>query len=108
MRVLSFAICLSVLLGTARAQLTIDATVPIRERHRQPASGSGGSSGYKLPIVLTAKTIGAAPDDDGRTVLEFTLTNEGKKDLEIPISPHPRDFEPEDPSVGYSVKNLSL
>jgi len=105
------ALCVStscVSVTAASAQLTVDATGPIRERHRRPSSGTGGSSGYKLPLLVSLRTTGAPPDERGKTVVEFTLTNIGKSDLAIPISPHPGDFEPEDPKVSYSVKMLNL
>jgi hypothetical protein len=108
MKTLALALCILVSLGVASAQLTIDASTPIRERHRQPSSGSGGSIGYKLPIQVTVKATGAAPDENGRTLVEFTLTNTGKKELSIPISPHPADLEPEESKASYSVKMLNV
>jgi hypothetical protein len=108
MKALALLLCTWVSFGVASAQLTVDASGPIRERRRQPSSGSGSSIGYKLPIQLTVKATGAAPDENGRTLLEFTLANTGKNELSIPISPHPADLEPEEPKASYAVKTLNF
>jgi hypothetical protein len=108
MKMLSLVLGISIPFGMASAQLTIDASGPIRERHNPASSGSGGSSGFKLPVQVSVRTNGAPPDEKGRTVVEFEVTNVGKNDLAIPISPHPGDFEPEVSNVSYRVKTLEL
>jgi hypothetical protein len=100
------------LITSTLGQLTVDATGPIRESQREEASGRGGSSGggigRKLSIQVAVETTGAPADENGKTVVEFTLTNSGKTDLNVPISPHPGDFEPADPKASYKVEMLSL
>jgi hypothetical protein len=92
----------------ALGQLTVDATGPIRERRREPASGRGGSIGRKLPLQVAIETTGAPPDENGKTVVEFVLRNPGKNDLTLPISPHPGDLEPVDPKASYTGRVLGL
>jgi hypothetical protein len=92
----------------ALGQLTVDATGPIRERHREATSGRGGSVGRKLPLQVAIETTGAPPDENGKTVVDFILTNTGKNDLTLPISPHPRDLQPSDPKARYTVRCLGL
>jgi hypothetical protein len=92
----------------AGSQVTIDATGPIRERQRHPRRGSFGSTGYKLPLRITvALRDGSREKNDGQ-VVEFILTNLGKEDQIIPVSPNPGALEPTDPKVAYSVKHLGL
>jgi hypothetical protein len=108
MKALALALCIWVSWGVASAQLTIDASGPTRERHRQPSSGSGGGTGYKLPIEVAVKAIAGAPDENGRTLVEFALTNTGRKQLAVPISPHPGDLEPEESKASYTAKMLNI
>jgi hypothetical protein len=93
---------------TASAQLTVDATGPIRERRRAPGGARGGGIGRKLPIRVALKTNGSPQDENGKTLVTFTVTNSGKDDFEIPISPHPRDFEPSSAAVSYKVRCMAL
>jgi hypothetical protein len=92
----------------ALGQLTVDATGPIRERRREAGIGQGGGFGRKLPLQVAMKTPGTPPDENGKTVVEFILTNTGKNDLTLPISPHPGDLEPSDPKANYTVQCLGL
>jgi hypothetical protein len=109
MKMLSLVLGVSIPFGMASAQLTIDASGPIHERHKRASSGSASSIGFKLPVQVAVRTNGAPPDEkEGRTVVEFAVTNVGKNDLAIPISPHPGDFEPEGSNVSYRVKTLEL
>jgi hypothetical protein len=93
---------------SAAAQLTVDATGPIRQRHREPTSGSGGGVGRNLTLRVRMETQSSAPDENGGTLVKFILTNSGKGDLTFPISPNPGDFEPTDGKRGYTVRVLSL
>ena len=106
----SFTLVASVVFSVlpALGQLTVDATSPIREMRRTASVGSGGGFGRKVPLQVTMKTTGAPPDEDGKTVVEFSLTNSGKTDLIIPISPHPGDLESADPNASYSLRALGL
>ena len=71
--------------------------------------GHGGGIGRKLPVALqSVETQGGAPDSEGRTEVDFVITNSGKADLSLPISPHPADFEPTDPNVTYTLNVLNL
>ena len=70
---------------------------------------SGGSVGKKVPLLVNVQLGGGgATDQKGKTEIDFILTNAGKTDLILPISPHPRDLEPSDPKADYSVQCLSL
>jgi hypothetical protein len=51
---------------------------------------------------------GSSRDENGRTLVKFTLTNSGKNDLTFPISPNPGDFEPPDAKQSYTVRVLNL
>jgi hypothetical protein len=102
-------ICVFVFTGIfASAQLTVDATVPIHERRRQPTRGHAGSSGRRLPLQVAIGTNGSPPDEKGKTLVTFVISNSGKDDIEVPVSPHPGDFEPEDSKASHTVKMLSL
>jgi hypothetical protein len=90
----------------ALAQVTVDATGPIRDRARTATSGHVGSIGRKLQVQITIEVTGV-PDVDGSSDVTFILTNSGKKELLLPVSPNPADLEPAD-SKSYSVKQLSL
>lgn len=92
----------------ACAQLTVDATVPIRRLRWDTHGGTGGSIGARLPVLVTVERTGATERQSGPTRVEFTLTNTGKADLQIPISPQPADLEPKDPHTVYTVTSLSL
>jgi hypothetical protein len=93
---------------TALAQLTVDATGPIRQRKRDAARGHVGCCGRKLPLQVAMETTGSPPDENGQTLVEFVLTNSGKKALVLPVSPHPGDLEPSDPNATYSGMSLGL
>lgn len=104
------AVCGSVMVLAVATlgQLTVDATGPIRERKREAAQGHGGSVGRKLPLRVSIQTSISALDKDGKTLVEFVLTNSGKSDLTLPISPHPGDLEPSDPKAPYTLVALGL
>jgi hypothetical protein len=105
-----FTVCASivVLAVAVLGQLTVDVTGPIRQRKREAMRGHGGGVGRKLPLKVTIVTTGAPPDHNGKTPVEFVLTNSGKNDLTLPISPHPGDLEPSDPEATYTVMTLGL
>ena len=79
----------------ALGQLTVDATGP----HRAPdfctsGGGTGGGVGRKLPAQLAIEVEGTPFNaGNGRTVIDFVLTNTGKQELTIPLSPTGRDVE---------------
>ena len=89
-------------------QLTVDATGPIRGRTREATRGSGGGVARRLPLQVAIKTPVSTPDARGRTLVEFILTNSGRKALILPVSPHPADLEPSDPKSAYTVLTLGL
>ena len=93
---------------SALGQLTVDATGPVRQRNREATQGRGGGVGRRLPLMITLQTTGSAPDETGKTMLEFILTNTRKTDLTLPISPNPADSEPSDPKILYTVMKLGL
>jgi hypothetical protein len=92
----------------ASSQLTVDATGPIRQRLRPEGVMRAGSIGRKLPLQVSIEVHGTSRKDNGITEVDFILTNSGKDNLVIPISPHPGDLEPANPKITYTVKNLSL
>jgi hypothetical protein len=96
------------LLGVAPAQLRIDATGPIRHRKREPTIGSGGRVGRKLSLRVDASIPNPSPDAEGRTIVEFTLTNASNEQIMIPTSPHPGDLEPPDAQAVYTEWTLGL
>ena len=89
---------------SAPAQLTVDATGPHKSADFGTTGGSGGGVGRKLPLHVGIKVVGAPFNaSDGKTVVEFTLTNFGRKDITIPVSPDPEDLETAD-----SFRELAL
>lgn len=107
-RAILLSVIFVIVAATALGQLTIDATGPIRGRTREATGGRGGGVGRKLALQVTMETTVSAPDTDGKTLVEFILTNSGDKNLTIPTSPHSADFEPKDPKVTYTVISLGL
>lgn len=95
------------LLLPALGQLTVDVTGPVRQRQRNPTFGSGGSSGRRLTLRVIVDVHGSQ-DAQGRTYVDFILTNSGNADLVLPVSPHPGDLEPSDPKVIYTIQHLTL
>ena len=106
----SLAVSLAVASLTASmwAQLTVDATVPIRARHRLSSGSRGGGVGLRVPLRVAIETNGSPPNDNGKMLVTFILTNTGTASLEIPISPHPGDFEPSNAAEGYRVRTLYM
>jgi hypothetical protein len=93
---------------SALSQMTVDATHPSHERTRQPTTGSGGGVGRKLPLQVIVEFRWPSPDGNGKAILEFALTNVGRTELTIPVSPNSGDFEPADDRGSYAVKSLAL
>jgi hypothetical protein len=103
---LFFSVAMAVLLSiSAPAQLTIDATGPHKEP-RKTSGGRGGGIGRKLPLSVAVEVTVAPVSENGKTIVEFFLTNSGKEGLRIPISPD--DLEPAGSQADYSFKLLSL
>src|SRR6266446_3707349 len=98
------ALCRVLLLNTslvlfsvgASCQMTVDAIHPTHERTRQPTMGGGGGSGRKLPLRVSVEFRGPSHDGNGKAIMEFILTNSGKTEFTIPVSPNPGDLEPPD------------
>ncbi len=86
-------------------QTVVDATVPIRARVRPPTGGHSGSLGRKLPLQVTVEASSA---DSRMNEIDFILTNTGNAALILPASPHPRDLEPSDPDVTYTIEVLNM
>ncbi len=102
-------VALSALISmTLWAQTVIDATVPIHKRLRNPTAGQSGSIGRKLPIQVALEFPSERSNSDGDVKVTFVLTNAGRKDLTVPISPHPGDFEPPDQNQPYTMQHLHL
>src|SRR5258708_40146643 len=77
----------------AGGQLTINATGPVRERHRNADVARGGGVGRRISLLVAVQTHSGSPDANGDTQVDFVLTNFGKVDLVVPISPNPGDLE---------------
>ena len=92
---------------TARVQLTVDATGPIREKLRSATTGRAGSIGRKLNMGVDVHVRGT-PNGKGEVEIEFVLINSGKTDLTVPTSPNPADLETPDPNATYSIRQLRL
>jgi hypothetical protein len=94
--------------GVGFGQSTIDATVSVRQRQHNVDVYRGGGVGKKIPLMVAVVSTGDAPDVNGKSKIKFVITNLSKENIVIPISPHPRDVEPVDPKVDYTVRCLSL
>jgi hypothetical protein len=64
--------------------------------------------GRKLPVNVIIETTGAPPDESGKTLVVFVLTNSGKTNISLPVSPNPGDLEPPDPKTSYKGLVLGL
>jgi len=98
-------VCLIVL--SIGQDITVDATSAVHSRRREPTSGSGGGIGRKLPLAVSIETREAASNDSARAKVEFIITNSGNSNIELPISPNPGDFEPDDPRKPYTLLVLN-
>ena len=79
---------------SAPVQMTVDATGPIRNFSYPPTSGRSGSAGSpKLPLTIRLEIPDVRPDIDGKTVVEFVLTNVSKAAITVPVFPNPADVE---------------
>jgi hypothetical protein len=87
--------------------LTIDATGP-QEEAREVSSGGCGSIGRKLPLQIEVEVHGGPSSHKEKTVVEFVLTNSGKQNLRLPISPEPADVEPADSGGDHSFQVLGI
>ena len=107
-----FLVMLCLLLSTSSASLlaqySVDATVSPRLRLRPPSEGSGGGLGRKLPLQVQIESISEAANPDQSAEATFVLKNIGPSQLDLPTSPHPRDFEPQNPGTPYAMTVLSL
>lgn len=89
---------------SALGQLTVDATGPHKAPDFGISGGSGGGVGRNLTLQVTVKIDGIPYSaGDGRTVVDFTLTNSGKENIFVPVSP-----DPEDVGSATSFRELSL
>lgn len=95
-------------LAVAAEMRIVDATVPVRHRLRPPTAGHFGSIGNKLPLRVTVRAGNSAGGGNGNEEVDFTLTNVGKEALQLPISIHPRNLEPDDPNASYAVTVLGI
>ena len=92
----------------AEAQVTVDAAVPIRKLRWETHGASGTGNVDRIPLSVTVERLRPAEAASGPTKVEFTLTNTGNTDFEVPISPQPADLEPNDPNIEYRVTSLGL
>ena len=88
----------------APAQVTVDATGPVHEGWRNIKPGRGGGTGRKLPVLLAIEVEGTPFNaKNGRTLINFILTNSGKQQLAIPVASNPDDLK-----SAESFRQLSL
>lgn len=90
------------------SQVAVDATGPVRERTRVASMGRGGGVGRVLPLRVAIEAPVISADENGKMLVEFVLTNSGRNNLNLPISPHPGDLEPSDQKAAYTVTTLGL
>jgi hypothetical protein len=56
-------------------------------------AGHSGSAGRKLPLQVAVEVHpSSSKAENGRTLVDFILTNSGKKNLAIPVSTNPDDL----------------
>jgi hypothetical protein len=104
-----FAVILATLVpAVSQERMAVDAAGPIRERARIASIVRGGGVGRLLSLKVAIETNVISPDTNGKTLVEFILTNSGRSNLTLPISPHPGDLEPSDPKATYTVMTLGL
>src|SRR5579859_3983231 len=108
LRILAFALMCCSVLAAAEAQLTVDATVPIRKLRWDTGGGSVGGIGARIPLSVTLQRAGDTEAASGPIKVAFIVTNTGKDEFQVPISPQPADFEPDDPNTEYTVTSLNL
>ncbi len=84
-------------------QLVVDASHAMRDRLRSPAAGTVGSVGRRLPVDVT---IGAESLKKG--VVEIEITNTGRTELVLPVSPDAGELEPADPHEPYTLQVLNI
>lgn len=87
----------------AAAQLIIDGTGPHKSPWERAQAGSGGGTGRKAPLQVAVAVTSRVPRSNGRIVVEFSLTNSGNKDLDLPVSPDGEQVE-----TTHSFRCLSL
>jgi hypothetical protein len=92
----------------ASCQIMVDATGPARTRTRNPTSGRSGSTGRKLPLRVAIERHAATLDEQGKTTVDFILTNTSNATLILPIWLHPVDLEPTDAPTSYAIDALRL
>ena len=107
-RTIPLAIICCFLSVVAYGQQTIDATVPIRNLRWETQGGSGGGIGARIPVSVTLERTGDTDPASGAVKVAFVVTNSGKDDFQVAISPQPADLEPDDPHVEYTVTDLAL
>src|SRR6185437_14453228 len=90
------------------AQLSVDATVPIRGRRIEPTAGHGGGVGKRLPIQVTLEFQGRSEKDEGKFLVDFVLKNTGSADIKVPLSPSPGDLERKTVLSNYKVTCLAV
>ena len=104
------SVTVAFLLGVSAcaAQLSVDATVPIRGRRVEPTGVHGGGVGKRLPIQVTLEFQGRSEEDKGKSLVDFVLTNTGSTDIKVPLSPSPGDLEPKTAQPNYTVTSLAV
>ena len=96
------------LIAASAGQLTVDATGPIHQRRREPASGSGGGIGRKLPLKVTIQFVGKPSGEAAGDKIEFIITNSGDKEIQVPLSPNPGELEPDNPQKPYTLLRMNV
>src|ERR1700756_4903887 len=108
LRIFCIALVAALVAQSAPTPLLDLTNVPVHDRLRPPvtASGSGhltSSEAAQRPLVpialqlLSLKKSG----NPGTVIVEVELRNTSRQNLEIPVDPSSRDFEPVSPSISY-------
>jgi hypothetical protein len=96
------------LIAASAGQITVDATGAVHERRREPAGGSGGGIGRRLPLTVTIEYLGKPSAEAGRYKVKFIIANSGDSNIEVPLSPNPGDLEPDNPQKPYTLLRMNV
>lgn len=80
----------------ATAQITIDTTTQVRKEWKREGVriGGGGGIGRKLQLQIAIEIAGTPFNgSNGRTILDFVITNTGSREISLPVSTNGTDVE---------------
>lgn len=107
-RILAISLLCCTVMAAADAQLTVDATAPIRKLRWDTQGFSRGGIFARIPLSVMLERTGDTEAGSGPIKVAFIVTNTGKDDFQVPISPQPAELEPDNPNAEYTVITLHL